>query len=101
MSFHALLDNRTPFAAEKLVLPDKDGQETVLVVASASFSRADDGPLACLGEQIRPRLADVSHNPSVPERSSTRYEADTALENPWVDVLLNGAAYAPGGRPAT
>ena len=101
MSFQAALDNRTPFAADKIVLPDKDGQEAVLIVASASFGRAADGSLELLGEQTPPRVADVFTNPDAAARSSIRYEADIALEKPLVDVLLNGDAYARGGRPAT
>ena len=31
--------------------------------------------------------------------SATLVECDYALEKPYCDVLLNGAAYAPGGRP--
>ena len=38
-------------------------------------------------------------SPANPGRSATLVECDYALEKPYCDVLLNGAAYAPGGRP--
>ena len=38
-------------------------------------------------------------SPASPGRSATLVECDYALEKPRCDVLLNGAAYAPGGRP--
>jgi len=98
MAFQAGLDNRTPFPAESFVLPDKDGQENLLVVLAATFT-VDQRNVLTLAEEPSPvRAADV-HN-AEPVLSSVRYEADVALEKPLVDVLVNGRAYAPHGRPA-
>src|SRR5262245_5483804 len=90
------LTNATPFTAESFVLPDADCQETLLVVLVAVF--VDRGGRLELADEQRPvRVADVHHGE--PGASSVRYEAELALDKPRVDVLLNGRAYAPGGRP--
>jgi len=99
MSFQAVLQNRTPFSADKFVMPDQDGQEAVLVVVSATFRANATGALTLADEQRKIRIADEYNGP--PDRASVRYEADLALEKPSLDVLVNGHAYAPRGRPAS
>jgi hypothetical protein len=99
MSFQTILQNRTPFAADKLVVPDNDGQEAVLVVVSATFGGDANGALRLADEQPEIRVADECYGP--PERGSVRYEADIALEKPFVDlVVVNGHAYAARERSA-
>ena len=44
-------------------------------------------------------LVDADQFTGEPGRSATLVECDYVLEKPYCDVLLNGAAYAPGGRP--
>lgn len=97
MSFRAYLNNMTPFSAEKFVLLDKFGQEVTLVVVSATFSagRVNSRPVLA-DEQVPVRFADEYNGTA--ELASLRYEADIALEKPFVDLLINGHAYAPGGR---
>jgi hypothetical protein len=94
-----MIDNRTPFSAEHFLLPDADGQERHLIVLVASFAaaRALD-ELAVAEEQSPVRIVDQHWG--APDRSSVRYEGSLALEKPRVDVILNGAAYAPGGQAA-
>lgn len=92
------LNNGTPFSAESFILPDPDGQETLLIVLVAVFEAVSDGKLKLAEEQRPVRVADVYFgNPGF---SSIRYEAELALIKPRVDVLLNGHAYAPNGVPA-
>lgn len=98
MPYQTLLDNRTPFSAEKFVLPDKEGQEILLVVVVASFeARHPGGSLELAKEQSSVRVVDEYYGD--PASSSIRYEGNLALEKPFVDVLLNAHAYAPGGKP--
>ncbi len=92
------LNNGTPFSAESFILPDPDGQETLLVVLVAVFEAILDGKLILADEQRSVRVADVYFGD--PGFSSIRYEAELALVKPRVDVLLNGHAYAPKGVPA-
>ena len=100
MSFQTFLDNRTPFTADKFVLPDKDGQEIVLVVVSATFQQdGSQSGLVLSAEQMPLELADLHFGP--PHIASVCRESDIALEKPFVDVLINGSAYAPRGQPAT
>lgn len=98
MSFLAAIDNRTPFDAQSFVLPDPQGQETTLIVLSASFCAPRGGELELDEQQRRVRLEDEPWG--TPGASSPRYENDLALHKPFVDVLVNGSAYAPEGRPA-
>jgi len=90
------LDNRTPFAADRFLLPDAEGQEVWLVVVSAVLS-AYKGVVEIAERQVPVRLVDVHFG--APGTSSVRYEADLALTKPRVDLLVNAWAYAPRGRP--
>lgn len=100
MSFQTILDNKTLFSAVKFVLPDKEGQEVVLVVVSATFQEHKIAAGLVLADEQSPiRLSDVHYGS--PELSSVLFEAGVALEKPFVDVLINGQAYAPKGRPAS
>jgi hypothetical protein len=98
MSFQTAIENRTPFNAAKYVLPDPEGQETVVVVVAATFEGSTAESLKLADVQRAPHDADVYFGD--PGLSSVRYEADIALEKPFVDVLINGSAYAPKGRAA-
>ncbi len=99
MSYMVLLNNRTPFSAEDFVFPDQEGQEIVLVVLSATFQGLNaTSPLELADQQMPVRSTDEYNGNS--ELSSIRYEADVALDKPFVDVLINGSAYAPNQRPS-
>jgi hypothetical protein len=100
MSFQVPLINRTPFTADKFVLPDGEGQEVVLVVLAASFEpQPSSAALSLAAQQCSLELADVHRGP--PALTSVQRESDIALVKPAVDVLLEACAYAPGGRPVT
>lgn len=69
----------------------------ILVVVSATFQHdGSRGGLSLAAEQAPLELADLHYGP--PHIASVRRESDTALEKPFVDVLINGCAYAPHGR---
>lgn len=100
MSFQTVLNNATPFTADKFVLPDKEGQEVVLIVVSATFQEREGGGGLELAEEQDPlEVADLHHGS--PHLASVRRESDLALEKPSVDVLVSGQAHAPHGRVAT
>jgi hypothetical protein len=99
MSFAVWLENRTPFETASYTLPDADGQEVFLGLFSASFQGAEDmAVLKPAEEQLPVTLSDVPFGD--PALSSTRYEADIAILKPGIDIIVNGTAYAPNGKPA-
>ncbi|HKO51797.1 MAG TPA: DUF2169 domain-containing protein [Polyangiaceae bacterium] len=92
-----VLDNRTPYAAERTWLRDKNGAHIWLVVVKATFDLNDDGAVQLANVQLPPLLmAEFAGEPGL---SSLRYESDLALPKPTTDVLFQGVAYAPHGVP--
>jgi len=90
------LKNRTPYAAERAILLDKDGGEIWVVCVKATFDIKNGRPI--LAEKQEPVcLADEYHGE--PGRSSMKYENELVFNKPGTDIVLNGHAYAPGGRP--
>lgn len=78
---------------------DVDGRERLVIVAKGSFAfPSDEGPATWLEQQV-PLLAADSFT-GEPGVSATREESDYAPFKPRCDVLLQGSAYAPGGKPA-
>lgn len=79
---------------------DPDGRERAVVVVKGTFRIPDD-------PDREPRLADeqvplvmADEFTGEPGFSSVVYESEYAPFKPRCDVLLNGSAYAPWGRPA-
>jgi hypothetical protein len=99
MGFDVWLENRTPFAAATHVQLDSEGQEVLLVMVSASFEDPGrDGALRTAAEQLPVAFADAPFgNPAL---SSNRHEADIAPKKPKAEVIVIGAAHAPGDEPA-
>jgi hypothetical protein len=76
-----------------------DGRESLVVVVKGTFRIPKDGQEPTLVEQQVPLvMADVFTGD--PGFSAPLYESDFAPKKPKCDVLLNGSAYAVGGRPA-
>lgn len=100
MAFDVWLENRTPFAAAIHLQANADGQEVLVLMLSASFeSRPGGTSLSPATEQAPVAFADVPFGDAA--LSSTRYEADVAPVKPGAEIVVNGSAHAPGGRPAT
>jgi hypothetical protein len=92
------MDNRSPFAAQLFSFSRIDGQEAQVLVVVATYEQSQNGAWAPTEEQRPVPGADAYFGE--PATSSVRYEAETALQKSRVDVLVNGTAHAPGGRPA-
>lgn len=91
--------NQTGMLAEVYIAADKETRDHFLVVVKGSFS-ADSSRLLRLADQPVPlKYADEHYGD--PGTTSIRYECDFVLTKPAVDILLNGHAYAPGGKKAT
>lgn len=100
MSYVARLDNRTPFEAVQLLVPDGEGGEAILVVVRAAFELGEDGAAVLSSTPAEIRMADSLVGP--PGAQVSLGDADLALYKPRVDLILTDAvAHAPGGRPAS
>ena len=66
--------------------------------ARSTFPTTPGGPVRKSAEQVPLVLADTQTGE--PGYSATLWETDFAFRKPRCDVVANGCAYAPGGRPA-
>ena len=90
--------NRTPYSVGTTWGRTKDGVHEWIVAVRATFDVQPSGATRLADEQPEPLLAPVYWGED--GRSSLRYEADLVAPKPTTDVVLNGTAYAPRGRPA-
>ncbi len=90
------LINRTPFAAQIMLLPDAQGVDTLFAVVKGTFSISEG--LRPAAEQVPVALTDEHHGD--PAASSVRIPSDVSLGKPGTDVVMLGTAWAPGGRAA-
>jgi hypothetical protein len=90
--------NRTPYRAAACWGRDKHGTHEWIVAVKATYDIAPNGKLKLADEQLDPLLAPEYRGD--PGSSSLRYDADLVGTKATTDVVLNGTAYAPQGRPA-
>lgn len=93
------VDNRTPFAAERGWVRDRDGAEIWLVAVKATFDIRPDGTTRIAKEQ--PPVLRLPEHFGEPGRSSIKYDADLVLTKKTTDVIVIGHAYAPSGTTVT
>jgi hypothetical protein len=93
------LTNDTAYASGRIWGRGKDGVHEWIVVVKGTFDIKPDGKLIRAEKQVEPLL--VAEPNGEEGKSSLRYEADLVGPKPTTDILLNGTAYAPKGRPAT
>jgi hypothetical protein len=93
------LDNRTPFAAERSWVRDKNGAEVWLVAVKATFNIAPDGTTHIAPEQ--PPVLRLAEHHGDPATTSVKYDADLVLTKTTTDVIVVGHAHAPGGKSVT
>jgi hypothetical protein len=91
--------NQTGFPHQFTMAMDKAGHEYVLLVVKGTFDFPDapGGPVRRSDNQMPLVMADEFTG--APGFSATLWESDFAFRKPRCDVILNGAAYAPNGRP--
>jgi len=90
--------NTTGMLAEYTLGLEPSGREHLVVVVKGTFDIPKEGEEPQLSEQQVPFIyADAFTGE--PAYSAPVYESDFCLTKPRCDVLLNGSAYAPGGRP--
>jgi len=91
------LDNRTPYAAERTWVLDKNAAKSWVVVVKGTFNIHQDGTTELAKKQEEPLYGpEYSGEPGT---SSILYEADLIASKQATDVLLIGQAYAPEGKP--
>lgn len=93
------VDNRTPFAAERGWVRDRDGAEIWLVAVKATFDIRPDGSTEVSKEQ--PPVLRVAEHHGESGKSSIKYEADLVLTKKTTDVVVVGHACAPEGAAVT
>ncbi|SPH18705.1 hypothetical protein DEA8626_02247 [Defluviimonas aquaemixtae] len=92
--------NQTRYVHQFTMGMDKAGREYLSLVVKGTFTfpeRSSDQPRPA--EEQRP-LVMADEFTGAPGFSATLWESDFAFRKPRCDVVLQGAAHAPGGRPA-
>lgn len=90
---------RTAYAVGGAWGRDKNGVHQWIVGVKATFDILPDGGLALAEEQAA--LLPMPEYNGEDGSSSLSYDADLVGPKPTTDVLVNGTAYAPKGRPTT
>src|SRR5262245_50956575 len=93
------LTNSTKFPAAYTMGMEPSGRELLVVVVKATFTiPVEGGEPQRAAEQVPLVEADVFSGE--PGLSAPIVESDFAPRKPKCDVILNGSAHAPGGKPA-
>jgi hypothetical protein len=90
--------NRTPYGVASTWGRNKDGVHEWIVAVRATFDIGPQGKVTLADEQPAPLL--VAEYNGEEGASSLRHEIDLVSPKPTTDIIVNGTAYAPGGRPA-
>nr|WP_297350219.1 DUF2169 domain-containing protein [uncultured Caldimonas sp.] len=93
------LDNRTPFAADRAWVRDRDGTEIWLVAVKSTFTLQPDGLLKVATEQ--PPVAHAPLHHGKPGHTSLVHDTDLPRTKLTTDVILYACAHAPRGEPVT
>lgn len=92
------LENASDLEAGYTMGVEPDGRELLVVVAKGTFLLPDgDQPMRLADEQVPLIMTDEFTGE--PGFSAPLYEIDFAPTKPRCDVLLNGTAFAPSGKP--
>ncbi|SDE48205.1 hypothetical protein SAMN05421538_10730 [Paracoccus isoporae] len=92
--------NQTAFVHQFTGAMDKSGREYLSFVVKGSFDfPAEPGQAPRPSEVQRPLIMADEYS-GTPGLSAVTWESDFAFRKGRCDVVLQGAAYAPGGRPA-
>ncbi len=90
------LINRTPFAAERSILLDKDGNQIWVVIVKATYLIRRNADLQLHSIQEPPCMAPVYESEEAD--SSMLRECEMVYTHPGTDITLNATAYAPPGK---
>jgi len=90
-----VVDNRTPYAVNKIWRQDKDGNKLWVVVVKATFDISPNG-ITSLAEMQIP-VAVTGLNRGAAGKTSLIQESELFGVKAGTDVLVNGSAWAPKG----
>ena len=90
--------NSTKMKADYTMGMQPDGRELLVVVVKGTFTIPEPDQVSELAEKQTP-MVDADIFTGEPGLSAPVYEADYSPRKLKCDVLLNGSAYAPGGKP--
>ncbi|RPI72406.1 MAG: DUF2169 domain-containing protein [Desulfobacteraceae bacterium] len=93
-----LIDNQTPFAAERTLIADKNGSMCWIVAVKATFEIKADGSTSLAPEQRAVSMVPIFSGKD-PLVSSLLHENVLEYAKPTTDVYLLGHAYAPRQKP--
>lgn len=93
-----MVNNETPYAAERNWTRDRQGTHVWLVAVQATFDIGASGRLTLADEQPPPLL--MPEYRGVPGASSLRRDSDLLAAKPHTDVLMDACAHAPKGHAA-
>ena len=91
------ITNRAGVLCEGFVAFDQNAVQSYVLVVKRTYAIRPDNALRLDDVQAPIVLADQYWGES--GDSSVRYDADVAYSKPCVDIVVNGAAWAPRGRP--
>ncbi len=94
-----LVENSTPYAAERSIVIDKRGERHWVVVVKGTFDILPGGVTRASAEQLPPLAAPVYVGKD--GESSLLYDQELQAAKPRSEVYVNGYAYAPQGQPTT
>jgi hypothetical protein len=89
--------NTTGMETGLTVATDKDGRDYCVVVIKGTFMVGPDGECRPAEKQEPLVVADVHYGD--PGTTSIKYESEFAMYKPHADVIVNGQAVAPRGKP--
>ena len=92
-----VLNDGTPFASERTWVRDRDGTEVWVVATRATFGIDLEGRQRLVEPQ--PAVSRVPRYKGRPGESSLLEESDLVSQKVATDVVVLGAAFAPGGEP--
>ena len=95
------VDNTTGKTAGYAMGMDPDGREYLILAVKGSYDFPDVDSESLTPAERNQDLFLADEFWGEPGHSAPRYELDYALAKARCDVLLNGSAHAPDGRPAT
>ncbi len=93
-----LLENRTPYAAERTWVLDKDAVKSWTVAVKGTFNILPDGTTEIAEDQEEVLFLPRYYGED--GKSSIEYEADLIPAKQATDILINGKAHAPESKPS-
>lgn len=91
------IHNKTPLVPLTLPMVDENGAPMLSVITKGTFDIVPDKPATFSKTPASIREAPIFWDSEKP--SSLRFEDDIAPFKPCTDVIVNGTAFAPGGKP--